>query len=504
MKINILRILLVLFPLFCYSQKQGNIWHFGNGNGIDFNSGEPVVILGGQTGTDAVLNQEGCSSISDSAGHLLFYTGGKTIWNRNHQPMPNGSGLMGGTSSTQSSIIIPLPGSNSIYYVFTSDEFQGYDYPPQIQKGYRYSIVDICLNDSLGDVLFYNKNILLLDSSTEKIAACQDASGNGYWIIGHKLFSDEFQAWHLVSTGISETVTTHIGTIHGWEQSNLSWWNPTAQGQMKLNPQGTKLALVIGNGEPAIIDLFDFNTTTGIISNFCHFVIDSGLGTIVYGVEFSPDGNKFYATFSGGSIGKHLYQFDITAGNGDCEAIKTSQTIIHQSSINSNSVMYGMQIAPNGKIYLVGNTSNDLSCINFPNLLGLACGYDSLAIELPEYNGHTLPCFIAGYKYHNQMSCTDYVILEPPDTSNKEVKIPNVFSPNNDGVNDLFEIENLPEGTEVTIYSRWGILLFDSFNSNIFWDGRTKGGTPVPDGIYYYVVKIPESETKKGFVELLK
>jgi gliding motility-associated-like protein len=95
--------------------------------------------------------------------------------------------------------------------------------------------------------------------------------------------------------------------------------------------------------------------------------------------------------------------------------------------------------------------------------------------------------------------CDDTLPEQP-----KEIKIPNVFSPNADGVNDLFEIENLAQGAEVSIYNRWGALVFESNNPNNFWDGRTKGGTPVPGGIYYYIVKIPGSESKKGFVELIR
>lgn len=86
----------------------------------------------------------------------------------------------------------------------------------------------------------------------------------------------------------------------------------------------------------------------------------------------------------------------------------------------------------------------------------------------------------------------------------KELKIPNVFTPDNDGVNDVFEIDSLPQGAEVSIYNRWGALLFESNNLNIFWDGRTKSGAPVPDGVYYYIVKIPGSDAKKGFVEVLR
>ncbi|MFC7667853.1 hypothetical protein ACFQT0_10980 [Hymenobacter humi] len=50
---------------------------------------------------------------------LLFYTNGETVWNRKHQPMPNGRKLMGSGSSTQSALIVPDPGSGNVFYIFT-------------------------------------------------------------------------------------------------------------------------------------------------------------------------------------------------------------------------------------------------------------------------------------------------------------------------------------------------------------------------------------------------
>lgn len=397
---------LFLLPVFAHSQtqKQGNVWHFGMNCGLDFSNGVPVNISGGQTGEDVSVGdvQEGTSCISDSAGNLLFYTGGETVWNRNHQPMPNGTGLYGGTSSTQNSIIIPLPQNDSLFYVFTADEFQGYnEHPPQ--KGYRYNIINGCMDSGLGDIIPEAKNILLADSSTEKLAACEDANGTGYWILGVKMFSNEYHAWHLTAAGITENVITNIGTIHGWNYINSSWQIPSAQGQMKISPQGNKVAVAISNIEPGILGLFDFDNNTGILSNPCHIVFDNDTtsGKRIYGVEFSPDGNKLYAAVSGSFIHKRLYQYDITIS--DCNAIEASRQTIYQNS--TNTILRGMQLAPNGKIYMVCGSYYNLGCINSPNQTGLAANFDSAAVSLPEYNGYSLPSFISGYKYQNNI-CT--------------------------------------------------------------------------------------------------
>ena len=101
----------------CFAQNEANIWYFGQYAGMDFNSGTPVALL------DGAMNQsEGCATISDSNGDLLFYTDGTTIWKQNHTVMPNGTGLMCDPSASQSGIIVPKPDTPDIYYVFTAQK----------------------------------------------------------------------------------------------------------------------------------------------------------------------------------------------------------------------------------------------------------------------------------------------------------------------------------------------------------------------------------------------
>jgi gliding motility-associated-like protein len=97
-------------------------------------------------------------------------------------------------------------------------------------------------------------------------------------------------------------------------------------------------------------------------------------------------------------------------------------------------------------------------------------------------------------------------ILPPPEPV---VKIPNAFSPNSDGVNDMFRIE-VGGGYNVsrfTIYSRWGGLLFSSNNTKQ-WDGRSNG-KDMPVGTYYWVLESIEPNSGKkvwhrGAVTLLR
>ena len=74
------------------------------------------------------------------------------------------------------------------------------------------------------------------------------------------------------------------------------------------------------------------------------------------------------------------------------------------------------------------------------------------------------------------------------------INIPNVFTPNGDGENDVFEITGTHfDIIEFFVYNRWNQLIFFT-DRNIGWRGRNYVGAPVPDGTYYYLIKIKKYE----------
>ncbi|MFA5815529.1 MAG: hypothetical protein WC865_07905, partial [Bacteroidales bacterium] len=100
---------LMLFQPLC-AQKEGAVWYFGQNAGLDFNQYYPKPLTDGK-----ITTREGVATICDKDGQLLFYTDGQTVYNRNHDVMMDGDGLFGDVSSTQSSIIVPRPGSVTQY-----------------------------------------------------------------------------------------------------------------------------------------------------------------------------------------------------------------------------------------------------------------------------------------------------------------------------------------------------------------------------------------------------
>ena len=81
---------------------------------------------------------------------------------------------------------------------------------------------------------------------------------------------------------------------------------------------------------------------------------------------------------------------------------------------------------------------------------------------------------------------------------------PNIITPNSDGINDLFEVANLPESTEVLIFNRWGNVVFSSTNYQNNWDGKDNSGRTLVTGVYTYKFKMESGTIAHGFLHLIK
>ena len=387
-----------------FSQGEANNWFFGRNAGISFANGAPVAIADGQINT-----LEGCTSISSPTGALLFYTDGRTVWNKNHVIMPNGNGLNGDDSSTSSALIVPKPDDPLIYYVFTVDEPNHNDSASQI-NGLNYSVVNITLDNGNGDVVPTQKNIPLITYNasntleskykcSEKITAVRSADCTSLWLITH--FTNKFYSFNIDVTGvnpnpiISTTQTT----------TPVSGYRRNAIGYLKASPNGDKLLIAhngfgttTGGNSPGGVLLYDFDAATGIVTNEIILHPESS-GHNPYGVEFSPNGERAYATVRDPNPDdSFLLQYDLTATN-----IPASEVTI---DISSNFAAGALQLGPDGKIYRAlfdFNSSNGafLGVINNPELLGAAVNYveNGIPLNLPttgitERSSLGLPPFI--------------------------------------------------------------------------------------------------------------
>lgn len=370
------------------AQREASKWYFGNEAGLDFNSGFPVALTDGQLAT-----HEGCSTISDQNGNLLFYSDGINVWDKTHSFMPNGTGLFGHESSTQSAIIVPKAGSKTQYYIFTVDEPD----PERIDnKGLNYTLVDLSLNNGFGDVVSSEKNIHLVTYNqndpkesqlkcSEKITAVAHNDESSIWVITH--FKNSFYSFRVDANGVNTNPvisTTNIDVpMGGYKQNGI--------GYLKVSPNGTKIGVAhsltsstlqsgpkTASRQTGRVLLYDFNTTTGTVSNELSLLSNR----LPYGLEFSAKSTKLYTTVNnytndGIPEGSSLYQFDLSASD-----IIGSRAEI----VTSAHVAGALQLAIDTKIYRAGysisGSGRSLSAINNPEAKGAACDYEPNAITL--------------------------------------------------------------------------------------------------------------------------
>ncbi len=339
-----------------WSQNEASNWLFGEGMGLSFfGNSKPQV----QTGRLNTL--EGCASISDSNGNLLFYSDGSTVWNRNHRVMPNGSDLLGDESSSQSAIIVPNPKNPDLYYLFTV----GSTVNP---TGYHYYVVNMTLDGGNGDIsegpfdLTGSKDG---DFWSEKITAVETDTCDSYWVIS--LVDDVYYSYLVDENGVSDTPVI----------SQVDFMSRQSRGYLKISPNGSKLVAAHQGRTQSFVALilYSFDNVTGKVINDGITLFGNGVTNGVeapYGVEFSPKTTKLYASTILGRDYK-LYQWDL-----ESDDVLRSQVLIHEES---NAFRGALQLGIDQKIYAtipeeytIG--TNYLDVINNPEAKGLACNFE--------------------------------------------------------------------------------------------------------------------------------
>ena len=293
--------------------------------------------------------EAGCSTISDQAGNLLFYSNGLKVWNKLHEIMPNGDSIDGNYVTNQNSIIIPKPANESIYYLFTIDT-----------SGFKYSIIDISLNNGFGDVIQKNKKIGGSGIITDKITAIQHCNSFDTWVIVRKRASAEFLSFLITESGIDI-----YNPIESESGSNIL----AEIGYLKASPSGDKIILPV-NSSTILLEIFDFDNNTGIISNPVRIYKTDEI--YMYGAAFSADGKVLYVS-TGGQYYK-LLQFDLMANTEN--ELNNSAKLIGQGNI------YALQLATDGKIYSACVNEPYIGIIHNPSLPGTNCLFENKAIYL--------------------------------------------------------------------------------------------------------------------------
>ncbi|GIV26776.1 MAG: hypothetical protein KatS3mg027_0590 [Bacteroidia bacterium] len=199
--------------------------------------------------------------------------------------------------------------------------------------------------------------------------------------------------------------------------------------------------------------------------------------------------------------------YTLTAAAGSC-----TQTVVYTISVTATPTVVASPlsgtISSGDTIEITLSGAGSYSIVSGGNYLWIDTNKVLLyprETEIYCIEGENLGCV--------DSSCVRVVV----DGSCMDVEVPNVFTPNGDGVNEWWKVNwrcsELVEGFKVEVFDRWGVLVYVSEDKFFRWDGRCKGGKVLGDGdrcvsgTYYYVMSWEVHKKKverKGYITLLR
>ena len=281
--------------------------------------------------------------------------------------------------------------------------------------GLNYSVVDMNLENGLGDVIATEKNKPLLSPVFEKMDAVHHCNGKDVWLTCLKSDGD-FYSWLITKNGLCNCpVISQTGPVH------RSVW-----GSLKFSNNGKRLVVTdIGNSCSGVnsvhTDLYDFDNNSGIISHYqtidTAIVNWSGSGGSFWGASFSPNNQVLYLSTgylsyngsAGVSTSAAVVQYDLNSPN-----IESSAVLLWDDAYDPNnpsggcgSPMGSLQLGIDGRIY-VGNTCPNgmgMDVITNPNVLGTGCNYVHGGVPGAIGSGYGITGFIESYFGDGVTSC---------------------------------------------------------------------------------------------------
>ncbi|MEK6476072.1 gliding motility-associated C-terminal domain-containing protein [Catalinimonas sp. 4WD22] len=352
------------------AQQEANHWFLSPGGYLDFNQKplQPKIYPYNWTN-----NGQFQASISDSLGNLLFYTYGRTFYNSQQEVMENGAGSYYGEGgrSTQTSYIIPKPGSDHLYYNFitefglTNPELSNNDWTV------HYSLVDVTANNGKGTVIF--KNRVLTDGMSDALAIYEASDGKSYWLITLGGFgAAALYAYQITSEGISDipAITPLIRDSGG------------GHFHIKASPDNRYLVMGRDMYDSSYLELYHFDNETGLFNLRYELIKRDDRQeensypyvryVFTYFYEFSPDSKNLYViedsivNTSAQNITNYasLVRYDLRAPNQ--QLFEDSRTKIYDYPATNSGIIGRLQLSPDGKI-VIGTDKEFLSVINQPN-----------------------------------------------------------------------------------------------------------------------------------------
>lgn len=220
-----------------------------------------------------------------------------------------------------------------------------------------------------------------------------------------------------------------------------------------------------------------FNSTDGLITSS----VNGGVGPFTY---LWSNGDT---TVDLNGIGEGTYNLIVTASN-NCTQI-ASLSIVDGDSLNAE-----FTATPDSGLYPLEVLFFDTSFNAVSYYWDFGNGDTSNLVNPPVMVYDTGGVYTVTLVITDAAGCTDTATYTINVIGEGTVIIPNIFSPNGDGVNDLFKVRaEFIESFDIVIFNRWGNLIATYEFLQAGWDGRTEAGLEVPEGVYYYII------TARGF-----
>ena len=382
-------LLSLFFSTGLYGQNEANFWYFGNKCGLDFNSGEPVVMHDGQT-----VYNSGHATFSDSTGELVLYTDLWRVYNKYHNTMINGTMIPDGGWSGNA--IVKWPSKNDLYFIVTGTYSNFNDY-----NGFYYSIVDVTANAGQGAVI----EEVYVDAgwdAADRVAIVKKEDSEGIWVVTRKFDEDAFAAFLIDENGFNTDPV--ISAMPDRINSSGGSW-----GYIKISYD--KKYLVSSYQEDGELEVCRFHACDGSVE----YLYTHKPGGAIHGLEFSPDSKYFYysGNISNDPTEEWIYQLDMQ--------FIENETLFYNSAIAIGSYApggpLGIQLARDGKIYLTGEPEKDgvknyfLNVIHNPWIRGIGCDYEMHALYMaPGYNPSSLPNILLDYLYRFEWEADNYCL----------------------------------------------------------------------------------------------
>lgn len=399
MKSYILLFEILVLACNLHAQKQDYIWLAGddsfstnpNFGGITINFNNDTLQVYKE---DRYMNFSNGNeaAISSYSGSLLFYTNGCSLANYQNEMLENGDSINTGSifnsyctesnsdgypSGDQSSIIIPLPNSDSIYFLFHKRVILITNPLNVLTLELLYSIVDMSANNGAGKVISKNQVFHQDTFAYGDMTAVRHANSEDWWLVSPGDRNNKYFVFKFDADGIT--------LVH-----ELALGDPTPSsgeggGQVLFSPDGSKYIRFNPHNK---IRMFDFDRTTGLLSNYQNIDVDFGSESpFDGGLLISPSGQYLYI-----SVKRHLYQMDLFSAD-----VEASQTLVGEFDGYADPLAanFGRGLmGPDCKLYIYpGNDNRVIHIVHNPNEPGLDCNFEQHALNTLTHHGSTFPNF---------------------------------------------------------------------------------------------------------------